>query len=239
MKSSSVLKLKKDLKSLSTKERALSNTWFFKTGPGEYGEGDKFLGVTVPNIRKVVKKYNTITLVDIKEILESKIHEERLCAVLILVDQYKRASEKEKKSIFDFYLKNTKHINNWDFVDSSAPHIVGGYLLNKKDRKILLKLAKSKNLWEKRIAIVSTLAFIVLNREYEWTFRITEMLMEDKHDLIHKACGWMLREVGKRVSEDTLRSFLDNYAPYMPRTMLRYSIEKFSNAKRQIYLSMR
>ena len=236
MASSSVLKLKKDVRSLSTKKRALSNAWFFKTGPGQYGEGDKFLGVTVPNVRKVVKKYSGIKQGEIKEILKSSIHEERLCAVLILVDQYKRANQKRKKSIFDFYLKHAKYINNWDLVDSSAPHIVGGYLLD-KDRKILLKLAKSKNLWEKRIAIVSTLAFIVLNREYEWTFRVTEMLMEDKHDLIHKACGWMLREVGKRVSEDILCSFLDNYAPYMPRTMLRYSIEKFSYNKRREYLS--
>lgn len=232
-----VKNLQKDLKALSTKERALSNAWFFKTGKGEYGEGDKFLGVTVPNIRKVASKYSQIQIHEIEEVLRSQIHEERLCAVLILVNKYRKSNENNKKIIFNFYLKNTKYINNWDIVDSSAPYIVGNYLLN-KNRTILLKLAKSKSLWERRIAIVSTLAFI-LNGEYEWTFRITEVLMRDTHDLIHKACGWMLREVGKRVSEDNLCSFLDNYTPYMPRTMLRYSIERLSNFKRRMYLSIK
>lgn len=231
----SLAQLKKDLRAHGTKERAKVNAWFFKTGKGQYGEGDVFLGVTVPDTRKIVKNYTDLPFSDVEKLLTSKIHEERLSAVILLTDKYQKGTEKEKKAIFTFYLSHAKYINNWDLVDASA-HIIGNYLLE-RDRKILLKLAKSNNLWEKRISIVATFVFI-RNGESEWTFRICEILMEDKHDLIHKACGWMLRELGKRVSEDTLCSFLDQYGPYMPRTMLRYAIERFSPGKRKEYLNI-
>ncbi len=215
------------------KEKILSR--FFKTGKGEYGEGDKFLGITVPVSRSIAKKYFDANFDDISKLIQNEYHEVRLVAILLLVHKYKVAKlEKEKKAIVDFYLKNTKYINNWDLVDLSAGYIIGDYLLN-KDRKILKKLAKSKSLWERRIAIISTFGFIYKG-ESEWTFIIIDMLMEDKHDLIHKACGWMLREVGKRVSEKDLILYLDKKSDKMPRTMLRYSIERLPEAKRLYYL---
>lgn len=209
---------------------------FFKTGKGEYGEGDKFLGITVPVSRSIAKKYFDISFDDIKELIKNEYHEVRLVAILIMVHKYQKAkSEKEKKSIVDFYLKNTKYINNWDLVDLSAGYIMGDYLIE-KDKKILGKLARSENLWEKRIAIISTFGFIYKG-EYEWTFKITNILMNDNHDLIHKACGWMLREVGKRVSEKELMLFLDKNTDKMPRTMLRYAIERLPEKKRIYYLN--
>ncbi len=218
------------------KDKGAFLTRFFKTGPGQYGEGDLFLGITVPLSRILATKYKNISFSDISKLLMNKYHEVRLIALLILVHQYKQAkNEIIKRKIYNFYLKNTKYINNWDLVDLSAHYIIGDFLLN-KDPKILEKLAKSKNLWERRIAIISTFAFIYKG-ESEWTFRIVKLLLKDKHDLIHKACGWMLREVGKKVSEKKLTSFLDIYVHQMPRTMLRYSIERLPEKKRLYYLN--
>ncbi len=219
------------------KEKILSR--FFKTGKGEYGEGDKFLGIMVPISRKIAQKYNNISFEDISKLLTNKYHEVRLVALLILVHKYKiinKNDEKQKKEIVNFYLNNTKYINNWDLVDLSAHYTLGQYLIN-KDKKILIKLAKSKSIWERRIAIISTFAFIY-NNESEWTFRIVDMLLKDKHDLIQKACGWMLREVGKRVSEKELISYLDKNHHLMPRTTLRYAIERLPKKTRLYYLHL-
>lgn len=207
---------------------------FFKTGKGEYGEGDVFLGLSVPTTRKIALKYRNLTINEIQKLLDNKYHECRLVALMILVHQYKHGNENKKKEVFNFYFKNTKSINNWDLVDLSVYHIVGDYLL-KKNRKILYKLAKSKNIWERRIAIVSTFAFIK-NGEFLDTFKIAELLFNDTEDLIHKACGWMLREVGKRVSEIELIKFLEKNSHKMPRTTLRYSIERLPESKRQYFL---
>ena len=228
-------KILKEIILKRNREKGAFLSRFFKTGPGQYGEGDLFLGITVPESRKIAIKYSNIKLTDTSELLKNKYHEVRLVALLILVHQYKHSkNEASKKIIYNFYLKNTKFINNWDLVDLSASYIVGNYLIN-KDRKILLKLAKSKNIWERRIAIISTFAFIYKG-ESDWTFHIVKILLNDTHDLIQKACGWMLREVGKRVSEIDLTSFLDRYGSQMPRTMLRYSIERLPEKKRLYYL---
>ncbi len=237
---SSLVDLRKDLKSYADKDKAIILQRFFKTGKGEYGEGDIFLGIMVPEQRKIAKKYSSLSLSDIQLLLKSRIHEERLISLFILVDRYKKASkeasEKEKQFIFDFYLKNTDKINNWDLVDLSAPNIVGDFLLKKgsKERKLLYTLARSKNLWERRIAILSTFTFIRDN-DFKDALSIAELLLKDKHDLIHKAVGWMLREIGKR-SQDTEESFLKKHHKIMPRTMLRYSIEKFSKDKKGFYM---
>jgi 3-methyladenine DNA glycosylase AlkD len=207
---------------------------FFKTGFGQYGEGDIFLGIVVPNTRIVAKKFSDLPLYEIKKILYSRVHEERLCALLLLVEKFNKANDLEQKKIFDFYIKNAKQANNWDLVDLSAPKIVGKYLLD-KSKTILYKFAKSKNLWEKRISIVSTYTFIKAG-EYKDTFKIAEILMNDKHDLIHKAVGWMLREVGK-ISQKDEEKFLQKYYKKMPRTTLRYAIEKFPEEKRIKYLA--
>lgn len=207
---------------------------FFKCGQGEYGAGDKFLGITVPEQRKIVKKYyQIIEIGELDKLLKSKFHEVRLTALLILVEKFSKADEKTKNQIYKIYLKNAKRVNNWDLVDLSAPKIVGGYLLD-KDRKILYHLAKSKNIWEKRIAVLATFSFI---REKDFTdaLKIAEILLNDKHDLIHKAVGWMLREVGNRDLK-TEEKFLQKYYKTMPRTMLRYAIEKFPEKKRKKYL---
>jgi len=226
--------LKNELRNLADFEKANILQRFFKTGKGDYGEGDIFLGIIVPNTRKVAKKFIDLPLSEIKIILYSKVHEERLCALLLLVEKFSKADEKEKKEVFNFYIKNSKQANNWDLVDLSAPRIVGRYLLDKKDRKILYKFAKSKNLWKKRISILSTYTFIKKG-QYKDTFKIAEILMNDKHDLIHKAVGWMLREVGKMSLKDE-EIFLKKYYKKMPRTMLRYAIEKFPEDKRVKYL---
>ena len=225
--------LKISLKKLSKPKKKRSHQSFFKTGKGEYGEGDVFIGVTVPNTRKIAKKYKYLSLKDVERLLHSKIHEERQAALFILVEKFSKADEKEKRKIFDMYLKNTKYINNWDLVDLSAPKIIGAYLLN-KDKKILNKLAKSKDLWEKRISILSTYTFIT-NNQFDTTFETAEILLDDKHDLIHKAVGWMLREVGKRDQKIEER-FLKKHYKTMPRTALRYAIERFPENLRQKYL---
>ena len=226
-------KVKKELKKYANPEKVKILQWFFKTGKGEYGEGDVFAGVTVPNIRKVAKEFKELPFKEVELLLHSKIHEERLCAVLMLVEQFQTEDVIEQKKIYNLYLKNAKYINNWDLVDLSAPKIAGVYLLD-RDRKILYKLARSKNLWEKRIAILSTHAFI-RGGQFKDTLKISEILLNDKHDLMHKAVGWMLREVGNR-NREVEEKFLKKYYKRMPRTMLRYAIEKFPEKLRQKYL---
>ncbi|WP_255233306.1 DNA alkylation repair protein [Aliifodinibius salipaludis] len=189
----------------------------------------------VPKVRKVAEKFNPFSLEETKLLLHSDYHEERLCALIILVHKSQKAEKNELKKIFDLYLKNTNYINNWDLVDTSAEHIVGAYLSD-KDRSILYELAKSDNLWERRIAILSTFHFIK-NDDFEDTLAIAELLLEDEHDLIHKATGWMLHETGKQ-DEQVLKNFLDKHIGIMPRTMLRYAIEKLPESDRQMYLSM-
>jgi len=224
------------LKLLGTPEKAKSSAWFFKTGVGQYGHGDVFAGVTVPEQRKVARQFRDLPLTEIDKLLASKIHECRLTALLVLVGQYQKADAATRERIVEFYLAHTPRINNWDLVDSSASYILGVHLLHadEKKRKILYRLAKSKDLWERRIAIIATLAFI-RNNEYADTLALAELLLSDSHDLIHKATGWMLREVGKR-SPDTLREFLRAHATQMPRTMLRYAIERFPDEERKDWL---
>ncbi|PTN31684.1 DNA alkylation repair protein [Desulfonatronum sp. SC1] len=206
---------------------------FFKTGPGEYGEGDRFIGVRVPATRKVARMFRAMPSADAQTLLTSGIHEERLLALLILIGLYQRGTADQKQEIFDLYLVNTRHINNWDLVDVSAEHVVGAHLWD-KSRAPLFNLARSADLWERRIAVMATFHFIKKN-QFDETLQIVEMLLSDAHDLIHKAAGWMLREIGKRdpaVEED----FLRRYHQHMPRTMLRYAIEKFPEDKRRRYL---
>lgn len=225
--------IQKALKGLGNEEKAKKHQKFFKTGPGEYGEGDVFVGVTVPELRKLAKEYKTIPLKEVKHLLRSPIHEERLLSLFFLIHRYSKGDEPEKTRIYELYLKNTKFINNWDLVDSSAGHIVGAFLID-KSKKPLYDLVKSDNLWERRISIISTFYFIKHN-QFSDTLKISKILLPDKKDLIHKAVGWMLREVGKRdisVEENFLKTHYKN----MPRTMLRYAIEKFPEPKRQKYL---
>lgn len=206
---------------------------FFKTGVGEYAEFDKFLGIKMPILRQIAKKYKDLPLQTIEEFLQSKFNEEKLFALIILVFQYQKSDSLVQENIYQFYVKNMKYVNNWNLVDNSAHHILGSHLKN-RDRKILLELAKSPNLWERRISIVATWHFIK-QRDFEYTIKITEILLYDKHDLIHKACGWMLREIGKQ-NEAVLIDFLETYCSIMPRTMLRYAIEKFPENIRRAYL---
>ncbi len=227
--------LKAELKNLTNPDKAKILAKFFKTAKGQYGEGDIFLGITVPEQRKLAKKYKEISLKEIKELLKENIHEYRLTALLILVQKYETLDIEKKKEIFNFYLDNVLYINNWDLVDLTAPKIIGNYLLLfKEQRQILYNYAKSENLWQRRISIVSTYTFIK-NQEYDNTLEIAKILLNDKHDLIHKAVGWMLREVGKK-QEYLLKDFLNIYYKQMPRTMLRYAIEKFDKETRQHYL---
>jgi 3-methyladenine DNA glycosylase AlkD len=227
--------LKKELTDNIDKRQAENLQRFFKTGKGEYGEGDIFLGVRVPVMKNIAKKYINLGFSDIQELLKSKYHEERMVALSILVHRSNRGDEKERKKIYDLYLKNTKYINNWDLVDLSSYKIVGAYL-DGKDKSILEKLAKSKSIWEKRIAMISTFYFINKESSKE-AIKIAEMLVYEKHDLIQKAVGWMLREVGKRCNQETEEKFLMKYYKTMPRTMLRYSIERFSEEKRKFYMN--
>ena len=228
--------IKRETKKQANPKQAVILQRFFKTGKGEYGEGDIFYGIKVPVQRIIEKQFKELAFDDIKVLISSKVHEERLIAAFILVDQYKKGDEKKKKTVFDFYLKNRKGINNWDLVDLSAPKIVGEYLLD-KEKDLLYKFARSKDLWEKRIAILSTLTFI-RDHFFEDTLNISEILLNDKHDLIHKAVGWMLREVGNRDMQ-TEEEFLRKHYKTMPRTMLRYAIEKFPEKKRKDYLEGR
>lgn len=207
---------------------------FFKTGPGEYGEGDVFWGITMPRLRVVAKNNINTKIENLESLLKSKIHEQRMTALLILTYKYKTSSEKERKTIYDYYLKNTKAINNWDLVDVTCSQIVGEYLVD-KPRAILYKLAKSNCLWERRIAIVATFSFI-RREDHIDTLGIARILLEDKHDLIHKAVGWMIREVGKR-DRKVEEIFLDKYYSSMSRTTLRYAIERFPEKLRKEYLN--
>jgi 3-methyladenine DNA glycosylase AlkD len=269
--------LKKDLRKLADPQKAKILQRFFKTGKGEYGEGDIFLGVVVPKLRKIARIYFTLDLKDVKQLVESKIHEERMIAMFILVEKYEKTNH--KKIVFHFYITNMQNINNWDLVDLSAPKIVGRHLfnsasqshvsdvahqyflmkklvsdsLNKSQRQsgkkltfnpsesgllrpldILSLLVRSENLWERRIGIMATFWFIK-NNQFEESLELSKILLNDKHDLIHKAVGWMLREVGKRDLKTEVK-FLDKYSKKMPRTMLRYAIEKFPEKQRLIYL---
>lgn len=225
----------KELQRLSDPKKAKIMQRFFKTGSGQYGEGDVFLGVTVPNSRQAAKKFNLLPLDEVKTLLYSCLHEERLVALLILVQKYHSASGREAEQIVRFYLDNVKQVNNWDLVDLSAPSIIGEYLTN-RERNLLFKLAKSRNLWGRRVAIVATLHFI-RNNDFHDTLKIVELLLADSHDLIHKAAGWMLREVGKR-DLAAEAAFLDKHYSVMPRTMLRYAIEKFSEKKKRQYMKI-
>ncbi|MBM9499046.1 DNA alkylation repair protein [Leptospira sp. 201903071] len=222
------------LQKLGDPSKAQFLTRFFKTGAGEYAEGDVFLGITVPNQRKIAKQHKGLPLKEIEILLRSPIHEERLTSLFILCERFKKGDEKDRKSFHEFYLKNLKHVNNWDLVDLSARVLIGEFLLD-KDRKILYRLAKSKNLWERRISVLSTYAFIRVN-DFQDILDIAERLLNDQEDLIHKAVGWMLREVGNRDQKMEI-GFLDRFAEKMPRTMLRYAIEKFPDSLKKKYMA--
>jgi len=228
-----IKEIKKDFIKLENPTKAQILSGFFKTGKGQYGEGDVFLGITVPLQRKLAGKYLNLKMSDIQKLLNSKIHEHRLTALFILIAQYQKSNLETKEKIVNFYLKNLKNINNWDLVDLSAPKILGHYLQD-KDKSLLYELAKSNNLWKKRISIFTTYTFIK-NKQFDNTLKIAELLLNDKHDLIHKAVGWMLREIGK-IDQKTEEIFLKKYYKIMPRTMLRYAIEKFPEEKRKYYL---
>jgi 3-methyladenine DNA glycosylase AlkD len=229
----SAKEIQKELRQLADKQTAAHSQRFFKTGKGEYGEGDVFLGIRVPVLRKTARKYHDISLAVTSELLKSKFHEERLFALIVLVEQFKKSRPDQKPAIYHLYLNHTKNINNWDLVDISAPHIVGAYL-HTSDRQPLYDLAVSRDLWERRISIIATFYFIRHN-EFVDAFNISEILLNDKEDLIHKAVGWMLREIGKRnlAAEE---GFMKEHYQKMPRTMLRYAIEKFEEKKRKSYL---
>ncbi|MCG7972391.1 MAG: DNA alkylation repair protein [Candidatus Thiodiazotropha taylori] len=225
--------LTQKLQSLASPEIAAKSQRFFKTGAGQYGEGDRFLGIRVPILRQQARDFQQISLTQVLRCLKSTYHEERLCALLILVRKFETGDEKLRERIFKHYLDNTRYINNWDLVDSSAYQIVGTYLLT-RERKILYQLASSDSLWERRIAIIATYRFI-REQQYEDTLAIAERLLMDQQDLIHKAVGWMVREVGNR-DRSRAQQFLDPRYQAMPRTMLRYAIEKFPEPLRQNYL---
>jgi len=224
-----------ELHRLKNQKKAKDLSWFFKTGKGEYGEGDKFLGIVVPKLRTVAQKYVSVTtLIDIKKLLISPWHEMRLLGLLILTYKYPNASKSEQEKIYKFYLQNTKYINNWDLVDLSAYKITGPWLFTQKDKKILYKLAKSKNIWERRIAVLTTFYFIKQN-DFTDSLKLVQTLLTDTHDLMHKAVGWMLREIGKR-DQKILEQFLSQNYTQMPRTMLRYAIERLPENKKRFYM---
>lgn len=239
----SVEALKKELRGKADPKKAQFLGRFFKTGKGQYGEGDVFLGgISVPEQRKIAKKYQDLDLSEIQKLLESKFHEERCIALMILVWKFERtrphpalAGSCGGQAIYDFYIKNIKYVDDWDLVDSSADKIVGKYLED-KDKSVLYKMAKSKNLWERRIAVIATFHYIKLGKAEE-TLKIAEMLLNDKEDLIHKATGWMLREIGKRCGEEIEEKFLRKHYRTTPRATLRYAIERFPEEKRKKYLS--
>lgn len=227
--------VRRDIRKVATPERAASNRWFFKTAPGEYGHGDRFLGVTVPQLRTLAREYRDMPLKYVVMLLRSPWHEERLLALLILVDQYVRGDVRARQEIHRIYLSNTRSINNWDLVDSSAAQIVGAHL-DPRDRRVLRTLARSNSVWERRIAMIATYHYI-RKRDFKDALAIAALLRRDEHDLIHKAVGWMLREIGKR-DRGAEERFLRKHARRMPRTMLRYAIEKFPPPLRRKYLSL-
>ena len=235
MPSDDVKKLKEEVSNLGSPQKAKSSEWFFKTGKGEYAEGDKFAGLTTPESKAIAKKYaDLLNVEDLKELLRSDIHEERIIAIILLKGKYKKGDEKIKKKIFDIYISNTGHINNWDIVDISAEYIVGDYLEN-KEKGILFDFSRSGLIWERRISIMSTFGYIKKGKP-ELTLKLAEILLDDKQDLIHKAVGWMLREIGKRCSQEILEGFLKKHYERIPRTALRYAIEKFPDPLRRKYL---
>jgi len=223
-----------ELEAAADPVRAKTSEWFFKTGKGQYGEGDQFIGIKVPLQRKIALRHRHLSEAAIKKLLASKIHEHRFVALEILVARFEAGAPAEQNAVYRFYLGNTAGINNWDLVDTSAPYIVGAYLLN-RPRAVLRKLAKSSNVWERRIAIVATFAFIRARQTAD-TFAIAKMLLDDQHELIHKAVGWALREAGKH-SRDELQKFLQENYERLPRTTLRYAIERFKPAERERFLS--
>lgn len=228
------------IKELSKHEdtiRAGHSQRFFKTGKGEYGEGDVFIGLTMPEIRKICKGYRDLSINDLQELLSSPIHEHRMSAVVIMADIFKNSKPEKQKQLYDLYIKAVKNnqINNWDLIDVSAPHVVGEYFVS-TSTKVMYELANSKHLWSKRTAVLSTGAFLKRG-DSSHTYKIAEILLHDPHDLIQKAVGWFLREAGKRVSEQELLDFLNNHAHEMPRTMLRYSIEKLEPQQRKYYMA--
>lgn len=234
--------IKNELKKLSTLQRKNANKWFFKTGKGDYGEGDVFIGVSVPNVRTVAKKYfKEIKFVELQKLLRSSVHEERLCALIILCYKYegKNSDKNSKEKVFNFYFKNLNFVNNWDLVDVTSSKIVGHYLYNFENKNIdlLLKLANSEKLWEKRIAIVSCMYFINKGKSAKEILQIAEILKSDKHDLLQKALGWMLREVYKNVDQGLVRKFLKENIKILPRVTLRYSIEKMDFLERKKWLA--
>ncbi|MCD4701030.1 MAG: DNA alkylation repair protein [Candidatus Aegiribacteria sp.] len=231
--SDTINEISRELRVFAEPERARIHQRFFKTGRGEYGEGDKFLGIRVPYIRKLVRKFRDLSLADTEKLLHSRWHEERLFALLILVDSFKRGGGELRENIYNLYMSSTQWINNWDLVDLSAPHIPGAWLYD-RDRRSLYGFAESNDLWKKRIAIISTQYFIRRN-DFSDALAISEKLINDNHDLIHKAVGWMLREIGKRNLEAE-EKFLRKHYKNMPRTMLRYAIERFPEERRQKYL---
>lgn len=227
--------MQKALRDVASKDDAIFLQRFFKTGAGEYGEGDRFLGVRVPATRRIVKQFPDATLKDALALLKPNWHEERLLALLLMVRMYQRGDETARQRVYDAYVSHTKFINNWDLVDSSAEHIVGPHLVGRANAKrVLMKLAKSKDLWERRIAMLSTFHF-VKREDFALTLALAEQLLHDKADLIHKATGWMLREVGNR-NRSELTHFLDTHSRDMPRTMLRYALEKLPEPTRRHYL---
>jgi 3-methyladenine DNA glycosylase AlkD len=226
--------IKQELRKSASKEDAAVLQRFFKTGRGEYGEGDIFIGVKVPHIRKTAAIYAELPISELKHLIISPYHEERLLALIILTKKFNKADEKGKKEIVNFYLNKRKYINNWDLVDLSAPYILGPYFYE-KERAILFDLIKNGSLWEKRIAVLASFYFIKQN-DFRDSFEFVTLLLNDKRDLINKACGWMLREIGKRNLDAEENFLLRNYKT-MPRTMLRYAIEKFPEKRRKAYLT--
>lgn len=226
--------LRKELKSFANNDRRKVSQRYFKTGPGEYGEGDVFLGVAVPDVRRVAKKFKEMESGEVEKLLQSRIHEERQAALAILIHQFEKGNAEKQMEVYELYIRNRGGVNNWDLVDMSAPKIVGAYLW-KRSRSPLREMIKSENIWDRRIAIMATLYFIV-HGEAKETFLLVKKVFGDKEDLIHKAAGWMLREAGSRVSLRQEKEFLDKYVHVMPRVMLRYAIEKMTPAERQRYL---
>jgi 3-methyladenine DNA glycosylase AlkD len=232
----SLLEIQRLMQIQASPEQAAILRRFFKTGPGEYGEGDVFLGLKVPQIRQLVKQSDALSIAEIKILLHSKFHEERLLALLIIVRRFERGPTTARQELFNFYLRSTPYINNWDLVDTTAPQVIGGWLLE-NPRDVLDGLIDSGNLWERRIAVLATLTFI-RHGQFDDTLRLCRRRLDDPHDLMHKACGWMLREVGKR-DQPVLEKFLDTHAVTMPRTMLRYAIERLPEPRRKAYLERR
>jgi 3-methyladenine DNA glycosylase AlkD len=230
-------KITDELRAIATPERAEASAWFFKTGKGQYGESDVFIGISNPDIRAICKNYKHLSLNELQELLDSPIHEFRFAALVILVEQMKKANKETRREIYEFYLDNTQNINNWDLVDCSARDIVGAYLFD-KDRSILYDMARTDHLWTQRIAIISTLYFIKKKQFYD-TLKISEILLSHKHDLIHKAVGWMLREAWKVGGSEQVESFLEQNIGRIPRTALRYAIEKMTDERKKYFMTLR